>query len=129
MRSPRTAEPPVQTEWWDPDEVAGRVLVVLGLDADDPLADRIDELIPAAGARINDYLDRRADDPVPAAPAAPPVLVDSLVQVVVELYRRKDAPPSSVDGLLAGAWRPPSTDPIAGVRAAIAPYKRRWGIG
>ena len=124
-----TIAPPDQSVWWDVDEIVDAALVMLGVAADDPLADRLAELVPAAGQRINDYLDRPADAPVPAGPDAPAPLVDALVQVVVELYRRKDAPPSSVDAMLAGAWRPQSIDPLTGVRAMIAPYRRRWGIG
>lgn len=122
-----TACAPDQTAWWDVAAITDRVLVVLGLAPDDPLVDVVDDLIPAAGNRINDYLDRPASDPI--TDPVPAVLEDSLVQVTVELYRRKDAPPSSVEGLLGATWRPPSIDPLAGVRAAITPYKRRWGFG
>lgn len=119
--------PPDQTVWWDPAAVTAAALAVLRLTAGDVDADRVAALVPAAGARINDVLDRDADNPVPTPAPAP--LVDAIVHVVVELYRAKDAPPSSVDGLIASAWRPPTVDPVAGVRAMIAPYKQRFGIG
>lgn len=117
---------PDQTVWWDAPAVAASALAVLRLDETDVDADRVAGLVPAAGAQVNNYLDRTAADPVPTPP--PDDLADALVQVVVELYRRKDAPPSSVDALLASSWRAPSLDPLAGVRACLLRYKRRWGI-
>lgn len=119
--------PPDQTVWWDPAATAAAALAVLRLDVGDVDAARVAQLVPVAGARINDVLDRTADDPVTAPPPAP--LAEAIVAVTVELYRGKDSPPSSVDGLIAASWRPPSVDPVAGVRAMITPYRRRFGIG
>ena len=120
--------PPDTTVWWDPVAVQADALAVLRLADTDVDADRIADLVAVAGAAINDYLDRPADAPVPPVPAAPAVLVDAIVQVVVELYRRKDSPPSSVEGMLASAWRPASIDALAAVRPLIRPYKARHGI-
>ena len=122
-----TVTAPDDTVWLDAAAVTDAVLDVLRLAGDDVDADRIADLVPAAGARINDYLDRPDTDPVPAPPPAP--LVDAINQVVLELYQRKSAPPSSVDALVAASWRPPSVDPLAAVRAQLSPYKRRRGIG
>lgn len=119
--------PPDQTVWWDAAVVAADARAVLRLDGSDVDAGRIDELVAAAGGRINDYLDRPATSPAPTP--VPAVLSDAIVRVVVEMYRGKDAPPTSVDGLIAASWRPPSIDPLAGVRAQLSPYKRRWGVG
>lgn len=118
---------PDQTVWWDTPATLARALDVLRLDSGDVDAGRVATLVLAAGARINDVLDRCPDNPVPVPPPAP--LADAIVQVTVELYRNKDAPPSSIDGLIAQSWRAPSVDPVAGVRAMILPYKQRFGIG
>jgi hypothetical protein len=122
--------PPDQTEWWDADATTTAALEQLRLEAVDVDAVRVAELVPTAGAAINDYLDvdPYADVIWPGVdPPAP--LADAVVQVVVELYRRKDAPASTADGMMLTAWRPASFDVLAGVRALIRPYKRRFGVG
>lgn len=124
--------PPDQTVWWDVDTVTEAVLDVLRLESGDVDDGRVRGLVPVAGARINDVLDRPDTDPVVVdvvTGTAPAPLVAAIVAVTVELYRQKDAPPTSVDGLIASAWRPPSVDPVASVRAMITPYRRRWGVG
>lgn len=117
---------PDQTVWWDTAATAAAALAVLRLEAGDVDADRVAELVDAAGVQVNNYLDRTGDDPVPAPPPAD--LADALTQIVVELYRRKDAPPSSIDGLIASSWRAPSLDPLAGVRSVLRRYKGRFGV-
>lgn len=117
--------PPDQTVWWDEPATVAAVLDVLRLDEADPDAARVVGLVAAAGARINDVLDRV--DPLPSPPPAP--LANAIVTVTVELYRAKDAPPSSIDGLVAASWRPPTVDPVAAVRAMLLPYKQRFGVG
>lgn len=119
--------PPDQTVWWNGPAIAAAVMDVLRLDTGDVDEARVAELVIVGGQRINDYLDRPDTDPV--VTPAPLVLDEALIQVTLELYRAKDAPPSSVDGLLAASWRPPSIDPLTGVRNMLRPYKRRFGIG
>lgn len=123
-----TVTAPDVSVWWDPAAVTAAALDVLRLTDVDVDADRVGGHVATAGQAVNQGLDR---DPVDAftTQTAPVQLVDALVQVVVELYRRKDSPPTSVDGMLAGAWRPQSIDPLAGVRALIAPFRTRRGIG
>lgn len=59
----------------------------------------------------------------------PSTVIDAAITVAVELYRRKDAPFG-----IAGAWSQDgevmrvSADPLAGVKAQLAPYRRAWGI-
>jgi hypothetical protein len=88
---------------------------------------RITSLIPAAGFLIDNYVDRC--EPLPGPPADP-VLQGVLEQVTVELYRRKDAPPSSSSDWSSGpgSFRFGAVDPIGEVITQLAPYKQRHGI-
>lgn len=125
-----TVAPPDQTVWWDAASTTADALDQLRLEAADVDADRVAALVPKAGAAINDYLDVDPYAPVIWPAGDPPApLVDAITQVTVELYRRKDAPTATADGMMLTAWRPASFDVLAGVRAQIRPYKRRFGIG
>jgi hypothetical protein len=79
-----------------------------------------------AGQIINQYLDR---DPVDAWTAAtvPAQVAAEHVQIVVRLYRAKDQPAASIDGMMLGA--PPLVDPLTGSRRALDPFRKRRGIG
>jgi hypothetical protein len=116
--------PPDQTVWWDETAIADAVYDVLRLSNTDVDAERIADLVQAAGGRVNDWLDRV--DPLPAPTPGP--VFDALIQVVVAMYERKDSQPSSVDGLIAAAWRPQSVDPLAAVREQLRPYRQRLGF-
>lgn len=119
--------PPDQSVWWDPAAVTAAALKQLRLTEGDVDQARVAGYVPVAGYLANEWQDRDSvANPVPDP--VPPPWTDALVQVVVELYRRKDAPPVSLDGALLGAWRPPSTDPLAGVYAMFRGAKRRWGL-
>jgi hypothetical protein len=123
-----TVTAPDVSVWWDVDVVAAAALAQLRLTDGDVDASRVADAVDPAGQSINQYLDR---DPADAydPTTAPAQVQDAVVQVTVELYRRKDAPPASIDGMLAGAWRPQSVDALAGVRAQLAPFRARRGIG
>lgn len=119
--------PPSFQAWWDVTATTTAVLEQLRLTATDVDADRIGELVPAAGAAINTFLDRPDD----VAPAPADILQATLEQVVVELYRRKDAGSGNPTdyAVAAIAARYGAVDPLGEVRAQLLPYKRRWGIG
>ena len=118
---------PDQTVWWDAADVAAAAMKVLRLETGDVDETRVAGYVPAAGELVNAWQDRAPGDVIPDPP--PAGWTEALVQIVVELYRRKDAPPSSLDGALLGAWRPPVTDPLYQVRALMRGAKRRWGVG
>lgn len=122
-----TVTAPDVSVWWDTAAVTAEALAQLRLLESDVDAGRVEAAVDPAGQSINQYLDR---DPAAAWTSAtvPVQALDAIVQVVVELYRRKDAPPTSIDGMLAGTWRPASADPLAGVRATLAPFKARRGV-
>jgi hypothetical protein len=122
-----TVAAPDVSVWWDAATVTAAALAQLRLTDGDVDAGRVVSAVDPAGQLINQYLDRDPADPLPDPPS--PQLDDAIVQVVVELYRRKDAPATSLDGMIAGAWRPASVDPLAGVRSALAPFRARRGIG
>ena len=102
--------PPSSGVWYDLDETTTAVLAILRLTEQDVDVDRIRECIPAAAWRIEAMLDDV--DEV----AANPALQQSLNQVTIELYRRKDAPFDVVRRIL---------DPV---RSELVPLKRRWGV-
>jgi hypothetical protein len=120
-----TVTAPDATTWWDPAATTAAALDQLRLGGSDVDAARVADLVEPAGQRINNYLDRV--DPVQSP--APGPLVYAVAQVVVELYRNKDAPTTSADGFMMPAWRPGAIDPLAGVRTLIDPYRQRRGIG
>jgi hypothetical protein len=121
--------PPDQTVWWDVDATVANVLEQLRLTATDIDAERITELVPAAGYAINAYIDRV--DPLPASPLTPAAVTAALEQIVVELYRRKDAGSGNPTDYSVAAIvsRFGSVDPLGEVRAQLQPFKQRWGIG
>lgn len=122
-----TSAPPDQTVWWDAAATATAVLEALRLADGDVDADRIDTLIPVAGAIVNDYLDRAE-----ALPTPPPAPVQwALEQTVTALYRSKDAGSGNPDDFSVEALvtRYRSVDPVADVLATLRPYKQRFGIG
>jgi hypothetical protein len=122
-----TVAPPDQTAWWDETATTTAVLAQLRLVDTDVDAARIGELVDAAGAAINAFLDQ--PDATPPAPLA--ILQAALEQVTVELYRRKDAGAGNPADFstLAVVSRYGATDPLGDVRAQLLPYKRRWGVG
>lgn len=110
------------------DHVAKLAQDELRLGFDDEDGDRIARKAAVAVEQIVAYVDRV--EPWPdAVDAWPAAVLDAAVTVTQELYRRKDAP----FGLLAernvdGERTRISSDPLAGVRALLAPYRQRWGI-
>jgi sulfur carrier protein ThiS len=124
-----TVTAPDQTVWWDVDVTVADVLEQLRLTSGDVDVDRITELVPAAGYAINTYLDRT--EPLPAAPLTPAAVQAALDQIVVELYRRKDAGVGNPTDYTVAAVvaRFAGGDVLADVRAQLQPFKQRWGIG
>jgi hypothetical protein len=122
-----TVTAPDYTPWWDDTVTVANVLAQLRLTESDVDAARIAELVPAAGAAINAFLDR--PDATPPAPLE--LLQAALEQVTVELYRRKDAGTGDATDLSLAAVvsRYGATDPLGEVRAQLQPYKRRFGLG
>jgi hypothetical protein len=116
-----TVAPPDQAVWWDVADITAAALEVLRLTAGDLDADRIAELVPAAGQRINNHLDRTGDDPVTVDD---PVLRQALVDMTVADYRA--AAPTSPD-LAFGVGYPPA-DPLTQIRPQLAAHKQRHGI-
>lgn len=119
-----TVAGPDLSVWWDVDDVAGAARAILRLGAGDVDAARIDELVPAAGDRLNRDMDRTG--PLAAA-AVSPLLRRELIELVVAMYRDKDTPPSSPDLAFAGGYRP--ADPFSQVRGQVRPFKERFGVG
>ena len=121
---------PVDTvpAWVDQDQVLVDVLEVLRLPSTDDDADRIDMLIPTAADLVEAFIDR-GDRPLPDAPPMHPLVRTAMTNVVIELYRRKDAP----FGVL-NSWSPDevsvriSTDPLRGVLKILLPLKIRFGV-
>lgn len=117
--------PPDQTAWWDAAAVKAGALAVLRLTEGDPDDQRIADLVPVAGWLINDKLDRAA--PPPAGPVPAP-LDQAMVMATVVLYRGKDAPATTIDGLLAGTLSPSAADAVAAVWPLIRGSKQRFGV-
>lgn len=119
-----TVAGPDLSVWWDVDAVAGAALEILRLTASDVDADRIADLVPVAGQRINYLADRRG----PLAAADVPVdLERDLIDLVVALYRDKDTPPASPDLAFGLGYR--AADPMSSVRGAVLAHKERFPIG
>lgn len=115
--------PPDTTVWWDVDEITAAALDVLRLTETDVDADRIRTLVPDGGQRINQFLDQ----------TAPPVVVpetwtNELVAVVVRLYRAEGSAPVNADDFGLSPGYVPS-DPMQQSRAALHPYRARFGVG
>jgi hypothetical protein len=115
------------TEWWDVDTTKAAVLDILRLGDGDIDEQRIVWLVPVAGQMINQWMDRPAGVQAPDWALYP--LQTAIETVTVSLYRDKDAPPTTIDGLLAGSMRPAGLDPLIEVRAKMRGAKQRWGIG
>ena len=123
-----TVAPPAQTVWWDPPMLLVNVLDQLRLRDGDVDEDWLERCVAAAGAAVNNYLD--AD--VTPMPTPPPADVQAaLEQVTIEQYRRRDAgagnPTDWSADMMVTRWG--ATDILANVRAQLAPYRQRFGIG
>jgi hypothetical protein len=119
---------PDRTIWWDAPATTAAALAVLRLTDGDVDAGRVAAHVDPAGQIINQRLDR---DPVDAYTTAtvPAEVAAAHVTVVVNLYRAKDQPAASIDGMMLGAVPPSYVDPLAGARALIDPHRTRRGIG
>jgi hypothetical protein len=123
-----TVTPPDTTAWWDVATVTTEALKILRLTATDVDASRITALVPVAGQLVNQFLDVETPTPPDVLPAPPAPVTQALVYAVVELYRQKDSPPSTADDFgLSPGYVP--ADPLQPVRAMLAPFRRRWGVG
>ena len=115
--------PPDASVWWDVDQTTADALAILRLTGTDVDAARIRALVPVAGQLVNQFLDATEPDVSMPAPVA-----QALTYATVELYRQKDSPPATADDFgLSPGYVP--ADPLQPVRAMLAPYRRRWGIG
>jgi hypothetical protein len=102
---------------------------LLRLDSSDPDLARLGQLAYAATALVDDRLGGAVpfDDPT-AAPIPDPV-TQACVTVLVEAYRRKDAPFG-----ITGAWSADgvamrvSKDWLDPVLFALQPYVQAWGV-
>lgn len=112
------AQPAANT--WDLDAVTTGALEVLRMENDDIDEPAVADYAAEATQLIDVELDKvPVTEPTePFDAGAVPTLFRSAVRLTVELYQ---APPSG-DPLA-----PP--DPVAVVRAAIRPWKSRWGVG
>lgn len=120
--------PPDETEWWDLETTTANVLAQLRFESTDVDVGRITMLVPAAGALVNQFLDRHTVLPTPV----PTPVQTSLEQVTIELYRRKDAAlVSSTSGYTSDsiAERYGAADPLAEVAPLLTPWRQRWGAG
>lgn len=123
--------PPAYDQSWRNDaQAAADAAAVLRIPTVGADAERLKVCAKAAGFHISTFLDRT--EPIPGIVAGDPPedLRFAHAQVTVELFRRKDAPFGVLD-----AWSPDTgvarigTDPLAGVKNMILPYRARWGIG
>lgn len=120
--STTAAVPPAANEWVV-DDIATAALAVLRLGDPDVDAQRVKDAALVACAQV----DHAVDHLEPTLPT--PSMIDSAVQVTVELYRRKDAPFGTAD-----AWSVDTVpvdipaSPLAGVRSELLPDKERWGL-
>jgi hypothetical protein len=123
-----TVTAPDVTVWWDATAVTAAALAMLRLTDGDVDAARVAGDVDPAGQTINQRLDR---DPVDAytAATAPVQLQKAIVLVVVNMYRGKDQPASSIDGMILGTVPPSYVDPLAGARHLIDPFRARRGMG
>ena len=117
--------PPDVSVWWDEATVAAAALDQLRLTVGDVDAGRVQSSVDPAGQIINQRLDRT--DAYTAA-TAPPQLQQAIVIVVINLYRAKDQPAASIDGMLLGSVPQSYVDPLAGARALIDPFRQRRGV-
>jgi hypothetical protein len=123
-----TVTAPDVTVWWDATTATRAALATLRLTDGDVDAGRVAALADPAGQIINQRLDR---DPVDAftAATAPAQLHLAIVLVIVNLYRAKDQPAASIDGMMLGSVPPTYVDPLAGARTLIDPFRARRGVG
>ena len=117
--------PPATGTWWDPTATLDAVLHTLRLTDTDVDAARIAELIPVAGRLIDNHLDRLE---AILGPPPDPVVQAELERVTIVLYRAKDSPPTSAEGLMQSAWSPTSLDALYESRVNLAPFKQRRGV-
>lgn len=109
----------------DPQQVTAQALEILRLtDADDD-AERVERAAVVAIDLASQQLDFAA---VPATLAD--AVVDAVVTLTIELYRRKDAPFGVTDSWsVDGAVLRLSSDVFRGVRSQLGKYRSRWGVG
>ena len=115
----------------DPAYLVTQACLILRIDPiNDPDVPRIERLAYAVTDSVRAFLDEPLpfDDLNQTAAIADPI-TDACVSVLVEWYRRKDAPFGVV-----GAWSPDgvairvSRDWLDPVRHSLQPYKQRFGI-
>ena len=113
--------------WANVASLTDMVLAVLRRDNSDPDAGAIQEYTTAAVLLVDDYLDR-AEWPFTVAPQP---VTSAIVQVAVELYRRKDAPFGVINN-----WSDSDIGPVRvpvdwskGVEYLLDPYAWRFGVG
>ena len=100
----------------------------LGLSPTDPDLPWLGMLADSVIALVDEYLDS-PDPPFNTTGPVPPALTSSCVLALIDAYRRKDA----TFGII-GAWSPDgvalrvSRDWLDGVKAALQPYRQRFGV-
>lgn len=123
-----TVTAPDVTVWWDATATTAAALAMLRLTDGDVDAARVAADVDPAGQTINQRLDRDPADAYTAA-TAPVQLQKAIVLVVVNMYRGKDQPAASIDGMILGTVPPSTVDPLAGARHLIDPFRARRGMG
>ncbi|HKV67685.1 MAG TPA: hypothetical protein VJN72_06315 [Gaiellales bacterium] len=110
--------------WYDTATTKANVLAMLRLSATDIDVPRVDQVIPAAAARIEHEVDRV--DPLPGPPA-PADLQEVLDTCAVAIYHHGSYVATIGTGLSA-VPTPAAFDPLDGLQAQLIPYKQQWGI-
>jgi len=114
----------------DPEYLTTEAQKILHLGSGDPDLPRLARLAYVVTDEVRQFLDEPLpfDDINQTAPIPDPV-TDACVSVLVEWYRRKDAPFGIV-----GSWSPDgmavrvSSDWLDPVHHALQPYRQRFGV-
>lgn len=113
---------PVQSDWWNVDATLAAVLAKLRLGTTDIDENRLRALVPAAGYKINAYLDLTV---APSAVGAhTEALQDALEQLVIAMY----GPPIQNFDSFRSTGQSSFVDPIETVAGLLDPKKERWGF-
>ena len=112
----------------DPVELVEYARVRLALNVNDPDLPWLGQLADAVIALVDEYIDDPGD-PFNTRPPVAPAVTTSCILALIDAYRRKDA----TFGII-GAWSPDGTalrvsrDWLDGVKAALQPYRVRFGV-
>ena len=112
---------------WDIAEVVEGALEVLRLDPADMDAARIERKAREATQLVDQKLD--LETPYLGMEVFPAPVIESAVDLTVELFRRKDSPGGITDSWTAdGSFIRLSADVMKGVNSKLAPFRGRRGV-